>query len=125
MIGLISDLYRRIDDRDCRPSATAASAPAADLKLPATKMSLPKDKAWFAAKRYGYGWGLPVRGQAWLVLLAFLLAVLAVGLPFVRRPALFVAGLVVGSALFVAVCACKGVAAKWRWGNDDDEDDSV
>lgn len=26
---------------------------------------------WFRAKRYGWGWGLPVRWQAWVVLIAY------------------------------------------------------
>ena len=34
-------------------------------------MSLPRDKAWFPAKRYGYGWGLPSRWQGWVVMLVF------------------------------------------------------
>ena len=27
---------------------------------------------WFRAKRYGWGWGLPLRWQGWLVLVAYL-----------------------------------------------------
>jgi hypothetical protein len=28
-------------------------------------------KYWFAAKRYGWGWGIPSSWQGWLVLAAF------------------------------------------------------
>jgi len=27
---------------------------------------------WFAAKRYGWGWGLPTAWQGWVVLTAFI-----------------------------------------------------
>ncbi len=30
-----------------------------------------KSGFWFPAKRYGWGWGLPVAWQGWLVLIAF------------------------------------------------------
>ncbi len=29
--------------------------------------------SWFPARRYGWGWGLPVRGQGWMVLALYLL----------------------------------------------------
>ena len=31
-----------------------------------------KPDYWFAVKRYGWGWGMPVRWQGWLVLVAYL-----------------------------------------------------
>jgi uncharacterized membrane protein YhaH (DUF805 family) len=86
-------------------------------------MSLPKDKAWFRAKRYGYGWGLPRRWQGWLVLciyVAFL--VLAAGLFAGTRPPRFVICAVVLSAVLIAICAWKGEPPKWRWGRSGDDD---
>lgn len=35
-------------------------------------MPLPKEKAWFSSKRYGYGWGLPSRWQGWVVFIAYI-----------------------------------------------------
>jgi len=85
-------------------------------------MPLPKDQAWFAAKRYGYGWGLPKRWQGWFVLLGYILALLAVGLSTARsRPVAFAVWCVVASALLILICAWKGESPKWRWGDDDDD----
>ncbi len=47
-------------------------------------MSLPKEKAWFPAKRYGYGWGIPRRWQGWLVLCIYLFSLLLASLQLVR-----------------------------------------
>ena len=33
-------------------------------------------KPWFAAKRYGYGAGLPIAWQGWLVLSAYIAAII-------------------------------------------------
>jgi hypothetical protein len=84
-------------------------------------MSLPKDQAWFAAKRYGYGWGLPARWQGWLVLLGYIAALSAAAVLFGRENVRwFVACTFVVSALLVAVCYWKGESPRWRWGGDDD-----
>jgi hypothetical protein len=83
-------------------------------------MSLPRDKAWFAAKKYGYGWGLPLRWQGWIVLLVYCVVIVAIGIGVAARsPISFVvcAGLVSGA--FVAICFWKGEPAKWRWGETD------
>jgi hypothetical protein len=86
-------------------------------------MSLPKDQAWFAAKRYGYGWGLPARWQGWLVLCIYLLSLLFASLQFARaRPLQFAASVIILSVLLVAICAWKGESPRWRWGRSDDDD---
>jgi uncharacterized membrane protein YhaH (DUF805 family) len=86
-------------------------------------MSLPKNEAWFAAKRYGYGWGLPARWQGWLVLLIYLFSLLLAGLQFAHaRPLKFEAYVIIFSVLLVAICAWKGEAPRWRWGRSDDDD---
>lgn len=84
-------------------------------------MPLPKDKAWFSAKRYGYGWGLPARWQGWLVFMIFIAAFLA-GTHLIREgPAYFLAYIVGISAVMIAICWWKGEAARWRWGDDDEQ----
>jgi hypothetical protein len=76
-------------------------------------MPLPKDRAWFAAKTYGWGWGLPCRWQGWVVLLAFSAALVAV-LRLTQPGSLaFVAGtlaLVVGIS---AIAYWKGEKPGW------------
>lgn len=82
-------------------------------------MTLPKDTAWFTAKRFGYGWGLPARWQGWVVLGVYVCALLA-GLRLVRLHSpqfLIYAGIVTG--LLVLICAWKGEAPAWRWGGTD------
>jgi hypothetical protein len=82
-------------------------------------MPLPKDKAWFAAKTYGWGWGFPMRWQGWVVMVGFVLAI-AVGAPLVKRGAVFfVAYCVALGAVLMAICYWKGEAPRWRWGSDE------
>ena len=79
-------------------------------------MALPKDKAWFAAKRYGYGWGLPARWQGWLVLCLYLCLVLIGGLQLTpQRSPRFMAYVAVLTLLLIGICAWKGETPKWRW----------
>ena len=81
-------------------------------------------KYWFRAKRYGWGWGLPLTWQGWLTFfLYFILAVLAV---VFLSPARFGTGffavvLVLLTLLLVAVCWLKGEPPRWRWGRADRE----
>jgi hypothetical protein len=75
---------------------------------------------WFPAKRYGWGWSLPITWQGWVVVIVFL-ALLAAGAFVVnprQSPAGFVAYVVVLNALLVGVCWWKGEAPRWRWGDD-------
>jgi hypothetical protein len=76
----------------------------------------------FPANRYGWGWGLPVTWEGWLVLVAYLgLMVSAARLcPPEKSEMGFVAAVVALSAGFVAICWWKGEPARWRWGVSDD-----
>lgn len=78
-----------------------------------------EQRHWFPAKRYGWGWGLPVTWQGWAVLVAFfvLLAGGAIFLLPSPHPAMFVAYSAVLSAVLIAVCWVKGEPPRWRWGN--------
>jgi hypothetical protein len=75
---------------------------------------------WFPAKRYGWGWGLPITWEGWVVFAAFIGLVVAgaVIMPPGRSPAGFIATIVVLVILFAAVCWWKGEPARWRWGGD-------
>jgi len=74
---------------------------------------------WFPVKRYGWGWGLPVRWQGWVVFASYLLLTLA-GINYFRARD-SVAGLLIYllvlTAVLVAVVVIKGERpAGWRWG---------
>jgi hypothetical protein len=73
---------------------------------------------WFPAKRYGWGWGLPLTWQGWVVLAAFVVLI-ALGVVFLLPSSgllflyAYVAVLIVA---LVAVCWWKGEPPRWRWG---------
>jgi hypothetical protein len=77
-----------------------------------------KKNYWFAAKTYGWGWGLPTVWQGWLVygIAAALLAAGVFIFPPAANPVLFQIytwGVLVA---LVAVCWVKGEPPRWRWG---------
>jgi hypothetical protein len=75
---------------------------------------------WFAAKRYGFGAGLPIRWQGWAVLMAFIVIVAAVAYFFGDRP-LALAGVIVPLSLALVVITARTTRGgwRWRWGEDD------
>ena len=79
------------------------------------------DDAWFAAKRYGYGAGLPTAWQGWAISAAYSLAV--VGSAWFVLPlsvVAFVAIALGATAALLAVCAQKTRGGwRWRWGERD------
>jgi hypothetical protein len=80
---------------------------------------MPTDaRYWFPAKRYGWGWGLPVTWQGWAVLIAFV--ALVVGGAFVFPPrnelAAYLIYVLALSCALVAVCWLTGEPPRWRWG---------
>ena len=78
-------------------------------------MTNPK-KYWFPAKRFGWGWSLPVTWQGWLVFLVYL-ALITIVLIFRPEEKLFLyLFVVVVTAVFIAICWIKGEPPKWRWG---------
>ena len=79
----------------------------------------PTTHVWFRAKRYGWGWGLPVAWQGWMVLAIYAVGVLAMAtlLGPSRHPGEFTAGLAVATLLLLAVCWLKGEPPRWRWGD--------
>lgn len=77
--------------------------------------------AWFAPKRYGYGAGLPLTWQAWLLCLVYCtLVTLAAWLLLPRTMLGFVAVMLVATAAFLIVCHNKTRGGwRWRWGEKD------
>jgi len=80
---------------------------------------MPNDKTyWFPAKRYGWGWGLPIAWQGWAVLAAFALLMLAgAALLLPSGEAAFVAYSAFLCALLIAICSAKGEPPSWHWGD--------
>jgi hypothetical protein len=75
---------------------------------------------WFAAKRYGWGWGPPVTWQGWVVTIvwlgAMLLGLWVIG---VRWHPVACAGFALGmTCVLLFICYRKGEPPRWRWGDD-------
>jgi hypothetical protein len=81
-------------------------------------MPLPKDQAWFPAKRYGYGWSFPRRWQGWAVMLGYFAALAGAKAYAQDNVALLITCVSVLTAAIIAICIWKGEAAGWRWGKD-------
>ncbi|MCP3705893.1 hypothetical protein M3I54_02625 [Paraburkholderia sp. CNPSo 3274] len=77
-------------------------------------------KYWFRAKRYGWGWGLPLTWQGWVVLVVYALSIALSAIFFEPHGYPFAfAGLVILATLALsAVCWLKGEPPRWRWGKD-------
>lgn len=79
-------------------------------------MPLPKDQAWFPAKTYGWGWGIPRRWQGWIVMVGFLAAMVA-GAPLVKvHPLAYVGYSMALGCILVTICYWKGEKPGWHWG---------
>ncbi len=75
-----------------------------------------ESRYWFPAKRYGWGWGLPISWQGWAVLLLWLAAIL-IATPLLRRHHVahwIFLGAMIG--LLTLICYIKGERPTWRWG---------
>jgi hypothetical protein len=74
---------------------------------------------WFPAKKYGFGWGLPVRWQGWMVLLIYTMLI-AAGIVFIgysENQIWFYVYCSISTIILILICWKKGDTAKWRWGN--------
>jgi len=81
-------------------------------------MSEPK-QFWFPAKRYGWGWGLPITWQGWAVLVVLVLLLVAgvFWFPPAREKVSFMVYTVLLCAVFAVICYAKGEPPRWRWGD--------
>lgn len=77
---------------------------------------------WFPAKRYGWGWGPPVRWQGWVVLALYTLLLSLSALTFLPSDniAAFLACAVALTIALMVVCWSKGERPRWRWGEKQD-----
>jgi hypothetical protein len=75
---------------------------------------------WFAPKRYGYGSGLPISWQGWVVMLGFMAFTFADALLFATRPFVLIAVLIPAIAILLVVTARTTRGGwRWRWGDED------
>jgi hypothetical protein len=74
---------------------------------------------WFPAKHYGWGWGLPIKWQGWVVMIIYIALLLAGA--FTLLPdggqGMFIAYAAMLSLVMFAVCWFKGEPPRWRWGS--------
>ena len=75
---------------------------------------------WFAPKRFGYGSGLPIAWQGWVLLIGFLVLTLAAALLLANQPVALIAVLAPATILLMIVCA-RTTRGGWHWrsGSDD------
>jgi hypothetical protein len=75
---------------------------------------------WFAPKRFGYGAGLPISWQGWVLTLGFVaLAVLgSLLIPYSWIGAASVLVMLTAGFLLITARTTKG-GWRWRWGDDD------
>jgi len=79
---------------------------------------------WFAPKSYGYGAGLPIAWQGWVLLAAFIL--LFTGLALLASTGAFAEAAVAivlmtfGTIVFATIANKRTRGGwRWRWGSDD------
>jgi hypothetical protein len=83
-------------------------------------MNANNPRYWFRAKRYGWGWGLPLAWQGWVFFFSWLL-IFPLGIrlltPGSRTMRLvFIAAMVV---LLAVICFWKGEPSGRRWNSGD------
>lgn len=82
-------------------------------------MSKNNQTIWFPAKKYGWGWGLPIAKQGWIVVVIYF-AFVAYGVfslinhKFSLTFYFLYFGVI--TILLIIVCYLKGEKPKWRWG---------
>ena len=79
-----------------------------------------KNKIWFSAKKYGWGWGLPMTWEGWMVLIAYIFVTLFLVSwhPPSRSIGKFLLATVLPTVVLIAICYFKGEKPRWRWGDD-------
>lgn len=73
---------------------------------------------WFPTRSYGWGWGLPVTWQGWVVLAAYAagIVVLWQRVPPEEEPTRYAVYFALLTLALVLVCWIKGEPPRWRWG---------
>ena len=78
------------------------------------------EPAWFAPKRFGYGAGLPISWQGWVLTIGYIAVCVVVAMVFAQKPLILVAVLVpLTVALMVIAARTTRGGWRWRWGSED------
>jgi hypothetical protein len=75
-----------------------------------------KNSYWFPAKRYGWGWGFPIKWQGWLVTIAYFILMISgiVSISPKVNLALFIGYMSFITIAMLSVCWLKGEPPRWR-----------
>jgi hypothetical protein len=75
---------------------------------------------WFAPKRYGYGAGLPISWQGWVVTIGYIAIVYALIWRLYYRPAALIAAIALPTVAFIVITAKTTRGGwRWRWGGEE------
>ena len=75
---------------------------------------------WFAPKRYGYGSGMPIAWQGWVLMAAFFAIAAGATAVFAQRPLILASILAPAIAIQLVVTARTTRGGwRWRWGDPD------
>jgi hypothetical protein len=73
---------------------------------------------WFPAKRYGWGWGLPLTWQGWVVLIVWIVILSAAAIRLMpTHPIEFLFFALIMAGFLTLICYIKGEPPRWRWGD--------
>jgi hypothetical protein len=81
---------------------------------------MPHRPEWFAPKSHGYGSGLPISWQGWVITLGYVAVVLVTSVLLRQRPLQLFAVVIPLTLMLMVVCALTTRGGwRWRWGEDD------
>lgn len=79
-----------------------------------------EDGPWFRAKSHGYGAGLPIKWQGWMLLAVHMAVIAGVAAALRNQPvAMTLAAIAVAVAPFPIYHARTEGGWRWRWGSRD------
>jgi hypothetical protein len=83
-------------------------------------MNAKRPKYWFPAKRYGWGWGLPVTWQGWVALILWG-ATFLLGSRYLPAENFYaqIAFCLAMAGLLGSICLKTGEPPRWRWRDRD------
>jgi hypothetical protein len=69
---------------------------------------------WFAAKRYGYGAGLPIAWQGWVLLGAYM-AILGLAVWLLANVPIALFAVAISATFLLLLIAARTTRGGWRW----------
>ena len=74
-----------------------------------------EEQAWFAPKRYGFGAGLPIAWQGWVITLVYCVAVTLSAWLILPHSILAFVAIVLGATAALLVIVARKTRGGWRW----------